>query len=87
MSTVFSKNLFNKLNKTDSCPLQLLKQDGDWTKQNFWAVVTFLRHHSRSLEILQLFGMWKNIEKSRINELNYNKTIRVLVEDDLIEEA
>ncbi|KAM6544598.1 hypothetical protein CsatB_025334 [Cannabis sativa] len=31
--------------------------------------------------------MWKNIEKSRINELNYNKTIRVLVEDDLIEEA
>ncbi|KAF4357074.1 pentatricopeptide repeat-containing protein At4g14190, chloroplastic-like [Cannabis sativa] len=81
------KNLFNKLDKTDSCPLQLLKQDGDWTKQNFWAVVTFLRHHSRSLEILQLFGMWKNIEKSRINELNYNKTIRVLVEDDLIEEA
>ncbi|XP_062109269.1 pentatricopeptide repeat-containing protein At4g14190, chloroplastic [Humulus lupulus] len=81
------KNLIKKLSRTGSCPLQLLRQDGDWTKENFWAVVTSLRHQSRSMEILQVFGMWKNIEKSRINELNYNKTIRVLVEDGLMEEA
>lgn len=71
----------------DSCPVQLLRDYGDWTKDQFWAVVRFLTHASRSKEIFQLFDIWKNIEKSRINEFNYSKIIGLLVEEDLIEEA
>ncbi|PON95521.1 Pentatricopeptide repeat [Trema orientale] len=81
------KSLLRRLSKMGSCPLRLLRQDGDWTKDHFWAVVAFLRHHSRSMEILQVFDMWKSIETSRINELNYNKIIKVLGEEGLLEEA
>lgn len=35
----------------------------------------------------QVFDLWKNIEKSRINELNYSKIIKVLGEEGLMEEA
>ena len=47
------KALLERLEK-DSCPLQILRDDGDWTKDNFWAVIRFLRHASRSNEILQV---------------------------------
>ncbi|XWS09249.1 hypothetical protein CRYUN_Cryun40dG0069800 [Craigia yunnanensis] len=81
------KALLERLEKEDSCPLQILRDDGDWTKENFWAVIRFLRHASRSNEILQVFHMWKNIEKSRINELNYEKIIGFLGEEGMMEEA
>ncbi|KAK9932923.1 hypothetical protein M0R45_020142 [Rubus argutus] len=81
------KALLEILMEKDSCPLQLLRDYGDWTKDQFWAVVRFLTHASRSKEIFQLFDIWKNIEKSRINEFNYSKIIGLLVEEDLIEEA
>ncbi|XP_050373457.1 pentatricopeptide repeat-containing protein At4g14190, chloroplastic [Argentina anserina] len=73
--------------ENDCCPLQLLRDDGDWTTDHFWAVIRFLIHDSRPMEILQLFDVWRNIEKSRIDEINYCKMIGLLVEEDLIEEA
>ncbi|OMO55502.1 hypothetical protein COLO4_35959 [Corchorus olitorius] len=79
--------LIEKLEKEDSCPLQMLRDDGDWTKDNFWAVIRFLRRASRFHEILQVFHMWKNIEESRINELNYEKIIGLLGEEGMTEEA
>ncbi|KAL5542711.1 hypothetical protein UlMin_010421 [Ulmus minor] len=81
------KSLVKRLCKKDSCPLQLLREDGDWSREELWAVVRFLNHASRAKEILQVFDMWKNIEKSRNNELNYNKIIKVLGEEGLMEEA
>lgn len=46
--------MLKKLGKKDSCPLQLLREDGDWSKEHFWAVVEFLKHASRFDEILQV---------------------------------
>ncbi|KAK8493011.1 hypothetical protein V6N13_060503 [Hibiscus sabdariffa] len=79
--------LLEKLEKEGSCPLQILRDDGDWTKNDFWAAIRFLKHASRSNEILQVFHMWKNIEKSRVNELNYEKIIRLLCEERMVETA
>ncbi|KAK8338188.1 hypothetical protein V6Z12_A09G233600 [Gossypium hirsutum] len=45
--------LIEKLEKEGSCPMQILGDDGDWTKNDFWAAVKFLRHAFRSNEILQ----------------------------------
>ena len=43
-----------KLSNKASSPLQLLRDDGDWGKQQFWAVIGFLKRASRSSEILQV---------------------------------
>ena len=48
------RDLLEKLSNTNSCPLQILTDYGDWTKDQFWAVVKFLIHASRSLEVLQV---------------------------------
>ncbi|XP_061338692.1 pentatricopeptide repeat-containing protein At4g14190, chloroplastic [Gastrolobium bilobum] len=79
--------LLAKLQKEDSCPLRILTEDGDWSKDHFWAVVRFLKKASRFTEIVQVFDMWKNIEKSRINEFNYNKIISLLCEVGMMEVA
>ncbi|KAK7306416.1 hypothetical protein VNO77_44355 [Canavalia gladiata] len=81
------RTLLSKLEKEDSCPLRILTEDGDWSKDHFWAVVRFLRKASRFTEILQVFDMWRNIEKSRISEFNYNKIISLLCEEGLMEDA
>ncbi|KAK8314600.1 hypothetical protein V6Z11_D01G181400 [Gossypium hirsutum] len=47
--------LIEKLEKEGSCPMQILGDDGDWTKNDFWAAIKFLRHAFRSNEILQGF--------------------------------
>ncbi|KAK9159806.1 hypothetical protein Syun_006147 [Stephania yunnanensis] len=65
------KNLLRKLYKKDSSPVHILTDEGDWTKDEFWTV----------------FDMWRNIEKSRINEVNYEKVLELIVEEGLIEEA
>ena len=44
--------LIQKLSNKDSSPLQILRDDGDWNKQHFWAVIRFLKDASRSSEIL-----------------------------------
>lgn len=67
--------------------MYILAQDGDWSKDHFWAAVRFLKNASRFVEILQVFDMWKEIEKSRISEFNYNKIIGLLCEDEMMEEA
>ncbi|XP_014521738.1 pentatricopeptide repeat-containing protein At4g14190, chloroplastic [Vigna radiata var. radiata] len=79
--------LLVKLEREDSNPVNILAQDGDWSKDHFWAAVRFLKHATRFAEILQVFDMWKNIEKSRISEFNYNKIIGLLCEDETMEEA
>ncbi|KAG6726062.1 hypothetical protein I3843_02G049600 [Carya illinoinensis] len=81
------RDLLAKLRQKNSCPLQTLRDDGDWTEDHFWAVIRFLKHASRSHEILQVFDMWKDIEASRINEFYYEKIIGLLGEEGLIEEA
>ncbi|KAG4111242.1 hypothetical protein ERO13_D13G096925v2, partial [Gossypium hirsutum] len=48
------KALIEKSEKEGSCPMQILGDDGDWTKNDFWTAVKFLRHAFRSNEILQL---------------------------------
>ncbi|KAJ0034746.1 hypothetical protein Pint_25601 [Pistacia integerrima] len=81
------KALIQRLNNKRSGPLKILQLDGDWTKPHFWAVIRFLQTSSRSTLIPQVFDMWKNVEKSRINESNYEKIIRLLCEEGLMEEA
>ncbi|KAK8259507.1 hypothetical protein V6Z12_D13G061300 [Gossypium hirsutum] len=46
--------LIEKPENEGSCPMQILGDDGYWTKNDFWAAVKFLRHAFRSNEILQL---------------------------------
>ena len=46
--------LREKLQKKGSCPLQILQEDGDWSKDRFWAVVRYLKLSSRSTDILQV---------------------------------
>ena len=46
--------LLKRLSRQNSCPLRLLGEDGDWTKEHFWAVVRFLRHTARAQEVLQV---------------------------------
>ncbi|KAJ8774378.1 hypothetical protein K2173_011627 [Erythroxylum novogranatense] len=79
--------LLHKLNKKGSLPLRILRDDGDWSKDHFWTVIKFLKRSTRCNEILQVFDVWKEKEKSRINELNYEKIIELLGEDGLMEEA
>ncbi|KAL2463394.1 Pentatricopeptide repeat-containing protein [Forsythia ovata] len=68
-------------------PVQMLKYDGDWSNEQFWDVVKFLRQTSRSSEFRKVFDLWKSMEKSRINEANYEKIIEILVTEGLVEEA
>ncbi|ESQ56233.1 hypothetical protein EUTSA_v10027442mg [Eutrema salsugineum] len=83
----FLNSLPRRLSRTGSCPLRLLREDGDWSKHQFWAVVRFLRHSSRLHEILPVFDAWKNLEPSRINEANYEKILRFLCEEKSMNEA
>ncbi|KAE9617553.1 hypothetical protein Lal_00034915 [Lupinus albus] len=79
--------LLEKLQNQDSNPTHILIQDGDWSKHHFWAVVNLLRNADRFSDILQVFDMWKSIEKSRISEFNYNKVIGLLCQEGMIEDA
>lgn len=48
----FLSSLLRRLDRPGSCPLRLLQEDGDWSKDHFWAVIRFLRHSSRLHDIL-----------------------------------
>lgn len=73
--------------KKQSDPTDILRQDGDWSKEQFWDFIRLLRDSSRTSEILQAFDLWKDVEKSRINEENYVKIISLLFEDGLTDAA
>lgn len=47
-------SLIERLQVKGSCPLRLLRDDGDWSEDGFWVVVEFLRHASRSHQILRV---------------------------------
>ncbi|KAL1219284.1 Pentatricopeptide repeat-containing protein [Cardamine amara subsp. amara] len=83
----FQNSLLRRLNRPGSCPLRLLQEDGDWSKDRFWSVIRFLRNSSRLHEILPVFYVWKNIERSRISEANYERIIRFLCEERSMNEA
>ncbi|KAI7752168.1 hypothetical protein M8C21_022760 [Ambrosia artemisiifolia] len=79
--------LFEKLNHKDSDPVQILDEDGDWTKELFWAVVGFLNQTSRSNQILRVFDEWSSRDESRVSVFNYERIVRLLVEEGLVEAA
>ncbi|XP_068665878.1 pentatricopeptide repeat-containing protein At4g14190, chloroplastic [Aristolochia californica] len=79
--------LLAKLRRKGSDPLQLLKDEGDWSKQHFWAVMNYLKETFRIKEALQVFDYWKNIENARINEYNYMKLMELLSMEGLMLEA
>ncbi|KAG2299293.1 hypothetical protein Bca4012_010863 [Brassica carinata] len=83
----FLNSLPRRLSHPGSCPLRLLQEDGDWSKDRFFAVIRFLRHSSRLHEILPVFDAWKKLEPSRINEANYEKIIRFLCAERSMDEA
>ncbi|KAG7615908.1 Pentatricopeptide repeat-containing protein chloroplastic [Arabidopsis thaliana] len=83
----FLSSLTRRLSLSGSCPLRLLQEDGDWSKDHFWAVIRFLRQSSRLHEILPVFDTWKNLEPSRISENNYERIIRFLCEEKSMSEA
>ncbi|KAL9240085.1 hypothetical protein vseg_014345 [Gypsophila vaccaria] len=67
--------------------LQLLKNDGDWSKTKFWDVIEFLQQSNKFHEIVEVFDAWIKLEDSRSNELNYNKIIRLLSKAGMPDEA
>ncbi|XP_058093434.1 pentatricopeptide repeat-containing protein At4g14190, chloroplastic [Magnolia sinica] len=84
------KALLHKLqSKEGSDPLQILlaSDGGDWSKEEFWAVIRFLDQTSQLKGALPVFDFWKNIEKSRINEANYAKIIELLSKSGMMQEA
>ncbi|CAH8336211.1 unnamed protein product [Eruca vesicaria subsp. sativa] len=83
----FLNSLPRRLNHPGSCPLRLLQEDGDWSKDQFFAVIRFLRHSSRLHEILPVFDAWRKLEPSRTNEANYEKIIRLLCAERSMNEA
>lgn len=50
--------LIQRLKKKDSCPLQILQHDEDWSKDHFWLVINFLKNSSRSNQILQVLSLF-----------------------------
>ncbi|GMH20262.1 hypothetical protein Nepgr_022103 [Nepenthes gracilis] len=81
------ESLTQKLNKKGSSPLQVLKDDGDWSEDQFWAVIEFLAQTSSFEEIPRVFDMWKNLSKSRIEEFYYSKIVIILSEVGLLDDA
>ncbi|CAK7348932.1 unnamed protein product [Dovyalis caffra] len=72
------QSLIHNLKSNHNNPLQLRDQDGDWSEDRFWAVIKFLKLSARSNRVLKGFHMWRGMEKTRINEFNYedNRVVR-----------
>uniref|UniRef100_A0A1J3IK26 Pentatricopeptide repeat-containing protein, chloroplastic n=1 Tax=Noccaea caerulescens TaxID=107243 RepID=A0A1J3IK26_NOCCA len=83
----FLNSLLRRLDRPGSCPLLLLQEDGDWSKDHFWAVIRFLRQSSRLHDLLPVFDAWKNLDCSRISEANYERIIRFLCAERSMNEA
>ncbi|KAM0004281.1 putative tetratricopeptide-like helical domain superfamily [Helianthus debilis subsp. tardiflorus] len=81
------RTLFEKLKHKDSDPVRILEEDGDWSKELFWAVVGFLNQTSRSNQILQVFDEWSSRDESRVSVFNYERIVRLLVEEGLVDIA
>ncbi|XP_076911436.1 pentatricopeptide repeat-containing protein At4g14190, chloroplastic-like [Bidens hawaiensis] len=81
------RTLFEKLNHKDSDPVRVLEADGDWTKELFWAVVGFLNQTSRSSQVLKVFDKWSSRDESRASVFNYERIVRLLVDEGLVDVA
>ncbi|WCJ27536.1 hypothetical protein M5689_009270 [Euphorbia peplus] len=81
------RGLLAQLNSSNSNPLQILQNDQDCSEHRFWFVIRFLQLSSKSSQILQVFNFWKGIEKSRINQSNYDKIIVILCEEGITDDA
>lgn len=71
------RTLFEKLKHKDSDPVQILEEDGDWSKELFWAVVGFLNQTSRSNHVLQVIfcSIWLLIGSWILTKRNWMQTI------------
>ncbi|PWA98793.1 Pentatricopeptide repeat-containing protein [Artemisia annua] len=76
--------VFEKLNDKELNPVQILENDGDWSSGLFWAVVGFLNQTSRSKCVIKVFDRWISKDGSRVSEFNYERIIRLLVEEGLV---
>ncbi|PWA44619.1 tetratricopeptide-like helical domain-containing protein [Artemisia annua] len=76
--------VFEKLNDKELDPVQILENDGDWSSGLFWAVVGFLNQTSRSKCVIKVFDRWISKDGSRVSEFNYERIIRLLVEEGLV---
>ncbi|KAK1259399.1 Pentatricopeptide repeat-containing protein [Acorus gramineus] len=82
------KSLIRRLSNKDQDPLHVISgEGGDLNADQFSAVVKFLGQTHRIEDALQVFGVWKSREQSRINENNYAIIIRMLVGAGKMEEA
>ncbi|KAI3826609.1 hypothetical protein L1987_00658 [Smallanthus sonchifolius] len=81
------RTLFEKLKHKDSDPVGILEDDGYWSKELFWAVVGFLNQTSRSNQVLQVFDKWSSKDESRVSVFNYERIVRLLVDEGLVEVA
>ncbi|KAK9058494.1 hypothetical protein SSX86_023336 [Deinandra increscens subsp. villosa] len=81
------RTLFEKLKHKDSDPVRILEEDGDWSKELFWAVIGFLNQTSRSNQVLQVFDEWSSRDETRVTVFNYERIVRLLVDEGLVEAA
>ncbi|KAK1412026.1 hypothetical protein QVD17_32964 [Tagetes erecta] len=87
LNSTLKRTLFEKLKHKDSNPVQILEEDGDWSNELFWAVVGFLNQTSRSNHVLQVFDKWSSRDESRVSVLNYERIVRLLVDEGLVDVA
>ncbi|KAL9686854.1 hypothetical protein QQ045_031247 [Rhodiola kirilowii] len=80
------RGLLDKLEAASNA-VEVLGQDGDWSKDQFWVAVKFLKGASRSDEIFPLFHKWNSMEQTRVDASNYEKMIYLLCDDGLVDEA
>ncbi|XP_039135255.1 pentatricopeptide repeat-containing protein At4g14190, chloroplastic [Dioscorea cayenensis subsp. rotundata] len=81
------KTLLAELSMKNSCPIRLLERDGDWLRDQLWVAVRFLIEEERPVDALKVFDAWKNKDSSRMNVANYSKFIRLLCDENLMDEA
>lgn len=81
------KDLIEEISRDGSDPAEILERDGDWTKDQLWAVVVLLLEDERVTEALQVFDLWTNKETSRVADVNYMRIIRLLCERNFMEQA
>ena len=72
------RDLLEKLSNTNSCPLQILSDYGDWSKDQFWAVIKFLIHASRSPEALQVRSLSLSLSLSHTHTHTLTKKFLLL---------
>ena len=73
------RDLLEKLSNTNACPLQILSDYGDWSKDQFWAVIKFLIHASRSPEALQVRSLSLSLSHTLTQKFSLLGVLRLLI--------